>query len=97
MIKPSRKDSVDLLTLVKKEDLFYLPNQESLFNGYYYWHYENGIIAEEGHIKNGKYHGKIKLFNEDGNLLVNANYRNGKKYGFTQTFYSSGQLKAEFT
>ena len=58
MKEPGRKDSVDLFSLVKNDDIFYFPNEESLFTGYYHWYYENGTIAEEGHITNGRYHGK---------------------------------------
>ncbi len=97
MKKNSGKTPVNLFSLVKKEGLFFHSDEKTLFSGYYYWNYPSGIMAEEGYLQNGITNGVVKLYNEDGNLLVEAEYREGKKNGLITTYYPSGHIKAEFT
>ena len=95
MKKTRRRNSIDLLSLIKKDDLYYDPDNK-LYTGYYHWQYASGSIAEEGYMKNGQACGVIRLYNEEGKILVEAEYLDGKKNGLTTTYYPSGHIKAEF-
>jgi len=97
MKKASAKGSTDLFTLVKQEGLFYNSDHVTLFSGKYHWNYPSGILAEEGYMSNGVVDGSVKLYNEEGTLLVEAEYKDGKKNGLITTYYPSGHIKAEFT
>ena len=96
MKKHSRKDSVDIFTLIKRNGLYYHQDNITLFTGYYHWYYPSGIIAEEGHMIKGYASGLIKLYSEEGGLLVEAEYSEGKKNGKVTTYYPSGHIKAVF-
>jgi hypothetical protein len=59
------KNSTDLAELIRKEGKFYHADGKTPFSGKYHWLYDNGVIAEEGTMKGGLYHGRVLLYNED--------------------------------
>lgn len=95
-MKPGKKKSTDISKLIKDNGLFYHPDTMTLFSGYYHWCYPSGSVAEKGYMKDGLATGLIKLYNEDGKILVEAEYNEGKKNGKVITYYPSGHIKAEF-
>ena len=42
------------------------------------WYYENGNLKEEISYKNGKTHGDVKYYTEDGKLLALVKAENGR-------------------
>ncbi len=91
------KNSTDLNDLEKREKTYFDPVNGQPYTGHYFWVYENGNLAEEGYLKDGLLHGRIKLYNEAGCLMVEAEYRQGVRNGQVTTYYASGNIKALFT
>ncbi len=93
----SKKYSINLYDLEKRGDRYFDPAEDIPFTGHYYWMYENGKVAEEGYLKEGVWQGRLKLYNEKGVLIVEAEYRNGLRHGQVTSYYDSGNIKAMYT
>ncbi len=86
----------DLHDLEKRGEKYFRPGEKVAFTGHYFWKYENGVIAEEGYLRDGIVSGRIKLYGETGTLLVEAEYRRGVRHGQVTTYYGSGNIKSAF-
>lgn len=63
--------------------------QHGIAHGEYWKFHENGVVRFHGFNKNGKRHGAISEYDENGNLLSIATYENGEY--MKDVFYKDGQ------
>lgn len=71
--------------------LFYDANG-NLYNGKYYTYHENGKVATDFNIKEGKIAGEAKFFYESGELLESGEYVNGLKNGVWTKVSKDGKV-----
>lgn len=70
---------------------------DTIEHGPFIWYYKNGIISEEGNMKNGELEGEDWSYNKEGLLDEYSTYENGYKVGPFKTFWKTGELKEEGT
>ncbi len=64
---------------------------EIQFKGFY----DDGMLLNEGSLRNGKQEGEWWAFSGGGVLISIENYKDGMESGIQKTFYPSGTLKSE--
>ena len=79
--------------LVKKGQLYYFDSK--LYTGIFFDVWGDGELRKEGHIKDGKLDGVVKVFSQNGQLRYEGNWKDGKMNGFSKQYHSNGQLKEE--
>ena len=67
------------------------PNNEK-FDGLVKYYYENGVLYQEIHYKEGTIHGKRKVYDKDGKIKTTSEYKKGKIEGDFSEYYDSGEL-----
>ena len=77
-----------------KEDLFYKKGDEVPFTGQTLSYFENGQLSEEINFRKGLRHGKVKMWNEEGIPIVEADFMNGEKHGQIILWYDEGQKRS---
>jgi antitoxin component YwqK of YwqJK toxin-antitoxin module len=77
-------------TLVKKSGI-YDPN-----NGRKTEYYYDDVVQLEYTLKDGKIHGEIKVYHENGNLKKVGNYKNGVENGLFKEFDEFGSIEVEY-
>lgn len=101
--KESSKIEVEPVRMVSEVDLqdrngiYYEKDQEPPFSGKSldWWNIEKKKKSSEVNFKDGKYHGLMTLWHENGQKKAIANYRDEKYHGTTTNWYKSGQKKSE--
>ncbi len=68
-----------------------------LFTGTYYSEYENVRIGEDVEVEEGRRHGVLKMYNEEGTQIVEAHFFRGNKHGKLTLWYDNGMKKSEVT
>ena len=86
--------TVDQSDLEYRNGVAYLPNEETPFTGRAERFYENGQKRESSY-KDGKAHGLMTEWYEDGQKWEEGNYTDGKREGLWTFWYEHGQKKAE--
>lgn len=71
---------VDGKQLEKKNDVFFMPNEQTPFTGLAIYHYDNGQIREKSHYKDGLLDGECIIYKENGEVRVKYNYKDGKMF-----------------
>ena len=66
-----------------------------LYEGYFKYYSEEGILIKEGAYKQNVEEGEWKLYYENGKPLREENYFRGKLQGILKGYYASGQLRRE--
>ncbi|MCK4466603.1 MAG: toxin-antitoxin system YwqK family antitoxin [Bacteroidales bacterium] len=87
-----REVFVDKLEL--KEDLYFKKGDDVPFTGRTLYYFENDQMAEEINFRKGLRHGKVKMWNEKGIPIVEADFINGEKHGQIILWYDDGQKRS---
>jgi antitoxin component YwqK of YwqJK toxin-antitoxin module len=58
-------------------------------------YYDDGVLAEKQHYKDGKLHGIYEWYSSKGNLVKVMTYENGEIHGLIKEYESAGKLKVE--
>jgi antitoxin component YwqK of YwqJK toxin-antitoxin module len=66
-----------------------------LFTGTYYSRHANGVIGEEVEVEEGRRHGVVKMYNEEGQQIVEAHFFRGNKHGMLTMWYDNGVKRSE--
>jgi antitoxin component YwqK of YwqJK toxin-antitoxin module len=66
---------------------------EDILNGPFKEFYESGKLKREGKFKDGKWHGRIKDYSEEGVLLSDAMMENGIENGNDFSYHNNGKIK----
>ena len=83
-----------LLTDVERPDeVHYLKSTNEIYSGPIF----NIYGKSEGILKNGKFHGSVKLYYENGQLQKEMTWKNGKQVGLWKEYYENGQVQEEIT
>ncbi|MDA0812129.1 MAG: hypothetical protein O3C21_07065, partial [Verrucomicrobia bacterium] len=64
-------------------------------NGRLFHYYPNGSVSERIQFANGKYHGKLQEFSDQGWTVRESHYQDGRLHGKMQRFYENGLKQAE--
>ena len=81
--------------LAKRGDLTYEINSQTPFSGVASSYYANGKLESKYKYKNGRFHGRWKMYRPDGQLGISAKYKDGRKEGLYQDYYENGQVRQE--
>ena len=82
-------ETVSIGDLVKRNGLFYKKFTNVPFTGK-----TSGRI--QGTIKDGKLHGLVELYYENGQLEQKTNYKDGEWHGLVEKYHENGQLKEKW-
>ena len=74
--------------LVERNDLYYEKFTDIPFTG-------EVTVKEQGSIENGKWHGAVVTYRDDGQLWYKQNYKNGMLEGAFISYHENGQLLAK--
>jgi len=66
-----------LSELQEIDDVYVIPKTRKPYSGKFVAAYENDTIKEAGSLKDGKFHGEIKKYSENGHLIQAVNYKDG--------------------
>ena len=91
---PQKRYRADLTSIKEDPKVVILKENKVPITGIIYDTYENGNLKFENSRKNGMADGKSKYWDENGNLLYEANYTEGKENGFLR-IYANGRMMAE--
>ena len=59
------------------------------------FYHDNGAIAKEGFLRNGKLHGEWTMYNPEGKKIAAGEYLEGKKHGDWFFWKTSGEALRE--
>ncbi len=65
------------------------------FTGTYYTRHPNGVIGEEVEVEEGRRHGVVRMYNEEGVQIVEAHFFRGNKHGKLTMWYDNGVKRSE--
>lgn len=82
--------------LVQRNGFWYEKNAEIPFTGKVVEYYENGQMAWENELYEGKLSGKCSIWDVDGQKLIMAFYHNGLLNGRTVNYYRNGKMSHEW-
>ena len=81
--------TVDQSDLEYRNGVAYLPNEETPFTGRAERFYENGQKRESSY-KDGKAHGLMTVWYENGQKMKEENYKDGKQDGHSILYHEDG-------
>ena len=85
--------TVDGEMLVKWEEVYYYDTESQPFTGRAYSTFEDGTPRYDANIINGKPHGMVTIYHENGNKLFCAKYNNGIQQGLEENWHKNGELQ----
>ena len=86
---------IDELTIKGTDDKPMIYFEGKPFTGVAFDVYENGQLAREINLKDGKQDGLAQEWYSNGQLYYAINYKDGKEDGLAQEWYDNGQLHRE--
>ncbi len=78
------------ITLIKKSGIY------DEYNGKKTEYYYGDVVKTEFNLLNGKIHGAVKQYHENGKLKLSGNYANGIKNGLFKEFDEDGNIEIEY-
>jgi len=84
--------AVDISTLVERNGVYYLPNEDSPFSGEVFSKYSNQQFAFKGFIDKGLFTGNYEKWFANGQLSIQANFASGKYDGNVKEWNEKGIL-----
>ena len=88
-------DVVDYSKLQMRDELWYIPNEDTPFTGRAAEFHENGQKKSERNFKDGKLDGLSTRWYENGQKKSKLNFKDGKLDGLSTSWYENGQKKSE--
>lgn len=85
--------TVDGEMLVKWEDTYYFDTESQPFTGRALSKFEDGTTRYDATIVNGKPHGEVTIFHDNGNKLFSASYAKGIQQGIEYNWHQNGTLQ----
>jgi len=87
----------DFSQVQKRGDLYYKINTQDVFSGTIYSKYTDKIKLFEKEIKDGKLHGKTKIWYSSGQLKIETSFKENKPDGLITVYYNNGSIKVSGT
>jgi len=89
-------DMADYNLLINEDGIAFEPDSEKPFDGKAVAHYPNGRLMYEANYKDGKQHGEIKSFFNDGSKQSEVTMENGIFHGKVIHFHPNGQMQSHY-
>ena len=92
-------EAIDVDTLQKRgkkgEELYYSPNEQTLYTGWGKEMHDNGRIKSLIQVKEGKMSGLVNAWYENGQKKLEGYYKDGKPNGPATSWFDNGQKEWE--
>ncbi len=85
--------TVDGEMLVKWENIYFFDTESEPFTGRAYSTFEDGTPRYDAHIIDGKPHGLVTIYHENGNKMFCARYNHGVQQGREENWHKNGKLQ----
>ena len=79
----------------KGKELYYSPNEQTLYTGWGKEMHDNGRIKSLIQVKEGKMRGLINAWHKNGQKTRESNFKDDKEDGVVREWYENGQKQLE--